>query len=75
MPKLRLNVTHTHAGIAYPAGATLEVDDHTASWLIDRDIAVLVMPGTDAPPAATEPPLVPAPQPAIPTRSLKPAKE
>lgn len=75
MPKLRLNVTHTHAGKAYPAGETLDVDDHTARWLIARDIAVLALSGSAAPLSATEPPAEPAPQPAISTRSLKSPKE
>ncbi len=40
MPKLRLKVTHTHAGKAYPAGYLIEVDAHTARWLIERDIGI-----------------------------------
>ena len=39
MPKLRLKVTHTHAGVAYPAGHDLDVDEHTARWLIAHRIA------------------------------------
>lgn len=39
MPKLKLKVTHTHAGVAYPAGHVIDVDDHTARWLIDHSIA------------------------------------
>jgi predicted GTPase len=35
MPKLKLKVTHTHAGVAYPAGHVLDVDEHTARWLTD----------------------------------------
>lgn len=38
MPKLRLKVTHTHAGVAYPPGHVIDVDDHTARWLTERDI-------------------------------------
>ena len=38
MPKLRLKVTHTHAGVAYPAGHVIEVDEHTARWLTDHQI-------------------------------------
>lgn len=36
MPKLKLEVTHTHAGVVYPAGRVIEVDEHTARWLIER---------------------------------------
>lgn len=39
MPKLKLKVTHTHAGVAYPAGHILDVDEHTARWLSDHRIA------------------------------------
>jgi hypothetical protein len=38
MPKLKLKVTHTHAGVAYPAGHVLDVDEHTARWLTDHQI-------------------------------------
>lgn len=38
MPKLRLKVTHTHGGVAYPPGHVIDVDDHTARWLIDQQI-------------------------------------
>ncbi len=38
MPKLRLKVTHTHGGVAYPPGHVIDVDDHTARWLIDQKI-------------------------------------
>ena len=38
MPRLRLKVTHTHAGVAYPPGHVIDVDDHTARWLTERDI-------------------------------------
>ena len=38
MPKLRLKVTHTHGGVAYPPGHVIDVDDHTARWLTERDI-------------------------------------
>ena len=38
MPKLKLKVTHTHAGVAYPAGHVIDVDDHTARWLTDHQI-------------------------------------
>ncbi|MEW6415826.1 MAG: hypothetical protein AB1482_11285 [Pseudomonadota bacterium] len=39
MPKLKLKVTHTHAGVAYPAGHVIDVDEHAARWLIDQRIA------------------------------------
>ena len=38
MPKLKLKVTHTHAGVAYPAGHVIAVDDRTARWLTDHEI-------------------------------------
>lgn len=38
MPKLKLKVTHTHAGVAYPAGHVIDVDEHTARWLTDHRI-------------------------------------
>ncbi|MBD3805437.1 MAG: hypothetical protein IE919_19725 [Thioclava sp.] len=41
MPKLRLKVTHTHAGVVYPAGHVLDVDEYTARWLIDHRIGEL----------------------------------
>jgi hypothetical protein len=73
MPKLRLNVTHTHAGIAYPAGSLIEVDAHNARWLIDRNLAELARP--DAEPTAPEP--VPAVVPSAQTspRQTKSIKE
>ncbi len=48
MPKLRLKVTHTHAGVAYPSGHVIEVDDHTARWLIDQQIGVIETGDTEA---------------------------
>jgi hypothetical protein len=38
MPKLKLKVTHTHAGVVYPAGHVIDVDEHTARWLTDHQI-------------------------------------
>lgn len=38
MPKIELKVTHTHAGTVYPAGHVIEVDEHTARWLIDHRV-------------------------------------
>ena len=72
MPKLRLKVTHTHGGVAYPPGYVIDVDDHTASWLIDqkigeRDIGTPatndVLPAPEAPAARTPrtPPAAPTP--------------
>lgn len=52
MPKLRLKVTHTHAGVAYPPGHVIDVDDHTARWLTERDIGT---PATSDPMPAAEP--------------------
>lgn len=66
MPTLRLKITHTHAGVAYPPGHVIDVDDHTARWLTERDI------GT---PASSDP--VPATNPVEPIkpRSAKTPKE
>ena len=66
MPKLRLKVTHTHSGVAYPPGHVIDVDDHTARWLTERDI------GT---PASSDP--VPTANPEEPAkpRSAKNPKE
>ena len=69
MPKLRLKVTHTHGGVAYPPGHVIDVDDHTARWLTERDI------GT---PASSDPLPVAAPvEPQKPsaTRTAKTHKE
>jgi hypothetical protein len=38
MPKIALKVTHTHAGVVYPVGHVIEVDEHTARWLIARKV-------------------------------------
>lgn len=68
MPKLRLKVTHTHAGVAYPPGHVIDVDDHTARWLIERDIGTPansdVPPVPEAPAARTPrtPPAAPTPK-------------
>ncbi|WP_127476558.1 DUF7210 family protein [Sulfurivermis fontis] len=43
MPKLKLKVTHTHAGVAYPAGHVIDVDEHTARWMIDHQIGEMVI--------------------------------
>jgi len=51
MPKLKLKVTHTHAGVAYPAGHIIDVDDHTARWLTDHSIAE---PATNRPEPAPD---------------------
>jgi len=55
MPKLRLKVTHTHAGVAYPPGHVLDVDEHSARWLTERAIATLangdVQPVSETPAA------------------------
>lgn len=56
MPKLKLKVTHTHAGVAYPAGHVLDVDEHTGRWLIDHQIGEPAShrpePAPDAPDAS-----------------------
>lgn len=53
MPKLKLKVTHTHAGVAYPAGHVIDVDEHTARWLTDHSIAE---PATNRPEPAPDAP-------------------
>lgn len=40
MPQLRLKLAHTHAGVAYPPGHVIDVDEHTARWLTQHDIAI-----------------------------------
>ena len=58
MPKLKLKVTHTHAGVAYPAGHVIEVDDRTARWLTDHEIGEPAShrpePAPDAPDASVK---------------------
>lgn len=58
MPKLRLKVTHTHGGVAYPPGYVIDVDDHTARWLIDQKIGERAI-GTPGTPANSDVPPVP----------------
>lgn len=53
--KLKLKATHTHAGVAYPAGAIVAVDAHSARWLIDRGIAEPIAHATSVQPAPTDP--------------------
>ncbi|MDI6750491.1 MAG: hypothetical protein QMD73_09980 [Rhodocyclaceae bacterium] len=52
MPKLKLKVTHTHAGVVYPVGHVIDVDEHTARWLTDHQIGELAShrpePASDA---------------------------
>ncbi|MBS0599538.1 MAG: hypothetical protein JSR92_19950 [Proteobacteria bacterium] len=36
--KATLRQPHTHAGIAHPAGAVIEVDAPTHAWLIERGV-------------------------------------
>jgi hypothetical protein len=54
MPKVKLKVTHTHAGVAYPAGHILDVDERAARWLVGQGIAVPadgeLAPAPEAPP-------------------------
>jgi hypothetical protein len=63
MPKLRLKLTHTHAGVAYPAGHLIEVDEHTARWLTERAIGIPVLGTVVSNEAA---PAVPSPAPRLP---------
>lgn len=44
MPKIKLNFTHTHAGVVYPAGHVIDVDAHTASWIIKNGVGKIVDP-------------------------------
>ena len=69
MPKLRLKVTHTHGGVAYPPGYVIDVDDHTARWLTERDIGT---PASSDPLPAADPV---QPQKPIATRPIKTHKE
>jgi hypothetical protein len=62
MPALQLTAPHTHAGVSYPAGHVLDVDAHTARWLLDQGIAIALDPPAEPPPAA----------PAVPARPIKP---
>jgi hypothetical protein len=73
MPTIRLNVTHTHAGIAYPAGTVIDVDDYTSRWLIDHQIGTLAAPEAPSEATPTSPPedAVPLVRP----RTFKPNKE
>lgn len=54
MTKLKLKVTHTHAGVAYPAGHVLDVDEHTARWLIDHRIGEPATQRSDLAPDALD---------------------
>ena len=40
MPQLRLKASHTHAGVVYPPGHVIDVDESTARWLTQHDIAM-----------------------------------
>jgi len=42
MPKIKLNVTHTHAGVVYPAGHVIDVNAHTARWIINKGVGKIV---------------------------------
>lgn len=68
MPKLTLKVTHTHAGAVYRAGDVIEVDEVTASWLVEHGVGQLTAaPASQV--AATEAAALPE------TRSQRKAKE
>ncbi len=43
MKEIRLDRQHTHAGITYPAGTTVQLPDDIADWLIETQNAVRVM--------------------------------
>ena len=74
MPKLRLKVTHTHGGVAYSPGHVIDVDNHTARWLIDQYIGEIDIdtPASSDPVPATDP--VEPQKPSI-TRTAKTPKE
>ena len=38
MPQIELLKRHTHAGIEQGAGSVIDVDDHTAQWLIEHGV-------------------------------------
>jgi hypothetical protein len=46
MPEITLLKNHTHAGVMYLAGGSLQVDPATQQWLIDQDIAALKPDGS-----------------------------
>ena len=37
--KVYLFRQHTHAGIVYPAGTTVDLPEDVAKWLLDREFA------------------------------------
>ena len=39
MTRLLLMLPHTHAGRLYAPGERIEVDAHTAQWLLDQGVA------------------------------------
>ena len=49
MPQLRLKAAHTHAGVVYPPGHVIDVDDVTARWLTQYDIAMPADAAVNAP--------------------------
>lgn len=61
MKTLTLIAPHEHAGQPYPAGATLEVDDATAAWLIAAGVVTPAgipdadITSDDSPPAGDPP--------------------
>jgi len=65
MPRIKLKVTHTHAGAVHFAGQALEVDPATASWLIKQGIGEVEATGD----AAAAP--SPSPTPRLPRRRLE----
>ncbi|MDD3610468.1 MAG: hypothetical protein PHI49_12045 [Halothiobacillaceae bacterium] len=58
--KVTLIQAHTHKGRDHPAGATLDVDEGAADWLLAHDIACQSEPAP--PPAAAAAEQKPAPR-------------
>jgi hypothetical protein len=60
MTRITLIQPHTHGGVFHNSGAQIEVDDHSAQWLVRNGIARIASPA--APKPAEKPTPQPAPQ-------------
>lgn len=68
MTRVRLMRPHNHAGVDYPAGATLDVAPSDARWLDRAGVAY------KAPPKHTPPPIARAPVPEPPASLIDRAR-